>query len=151
MLFYHRIHDQTEPPVIRRFDLFLLFITRFCKQAEKNPEANGSGNSARRGLKAAGKGAEQPMIFHRLFHALCQRVAKAGEWDRCSGVAEILDFIIKPDGGKKNTARHIEHNDSGRCPVGFIDQNLSDHAQQTAHQENLQVSEQHIHAFSPFK
>lgn len=131
--------------------IYILFIAGFCKEAEKETEGDGGGDSACSGTQAPDKDAEKPKGIDRLLHSFGKGIAKAGKGDSGACLTEIDEGIIKTKTGESDPDTDIEDGNACRCPLGFIDEDLGDGAEGTAHKKDLQVRKDGSHLVFSFQ
>ena len=102
------------------------FILRLKNQAGKESCSDRSRDAAGAGFQSARENSEESILLDRLFDTLGQIIAETGQRNSGTGPGKFSQRLINTDGTKKYTDDHIADEDSGRCQLGFVNQNLTD-------------------------
>lgn len=117
-------------PSIPRFSAFIL---RFEQQTGNKSCGNGSGDSTGTRFQAAGKNSHKTLAVNRFLYTLGKIAAKTGKGHTGACTCKIDQRLVHADSTQKYTDHHVAYKNSGRCQLGFIDQDLTDQAERTAY------------------
>ena len=104
-------------------------------------------HAACRSRKAAGKNPNPAVLVDGFLDTLRQIIAKAGEGNGCARSTPFPDGGIKAQSAQNYTGHHIAHQNFCRSQLGFVDQNLSNGAENAAAKKSIQIFH-HIHPLS---
>lgn len=109
-----------------------LFGSGLEKEGKDKGEKNGGGNACRGGSQRAFEYSDKAVSEDGFPCAFCHGIAEAEKRHRGAALSEIYDFLIDSDGRQNDARHHIARQYSGGGQAGFVDEQLSDKAQQTA-------------------
>ncbi len=116
-----------------------LFGSELEKEGKDQGEKDGGGDACRGGGQGAFEYSDKAVSEDGFPRAFGHGVAEAQKGHRGAALSEIHDFLIDSDGRQNDARHHIARQYSGGGQAGFVDEQLSDKAQQTAGDKYFEI------------
>lgn len=139
------IHDSILRNVVLRIDRSVIlsrnsgFILCLKNQTADQTADNSGGYSTCGGLQSPGEDAKEAFFLHRFPDTFGKGMPKADKGNGCARSGEFNDWLIESEAAEQYADHHIADQDPCRGQFGFVNENLSDEAENTAHQKRFQI------------
>ena len=119
--------------------LLSAFIRRLKQNCGAQAEKHSSRNAPCRRSNTAGKCAEQALLRHRLSDTFRQRAAESQQRHSRACTRPLLERLIYPYRGQNHTEHHIRSQNTRRCQLGLVNQNLAQRADSPSCYKRIEI------------